>query len=529
MPDFETKSNGSRYVSKVWVADNGDGTYRNPILYADYSDPDVIRVGKDYYMTASSFNCVPGLPVLHSKDLVNWKITGHALPELHPPDRYSIPQHSKGVWAPCIRHHKGCFYIYWGDPDLGIYMVKSEKPSSGWEKPVQVLPGKGLIDPSPFWDDDGNAYLVHAWAYSRAGINSILTLRRMNAEGTEVVDEGRKIFDGHNRHHTVEGPKLYKRCGYYYIFAPAGGVTSGWQLVMRSKDIYGPYQPRVVLEQGSTKINGPHQGGWVDTHKGQNWFIHFQDAGTYGRIVHLQPMKWIDDWPVIGNDKNNNGTGEPVTMHQKPDVGKQYPVVTPAESDEFESNSLGLQWQWQANPKAEWYSLVPDKSLLRLFAIRVLRKNANLHDIGNLLLQKFPAPDFTVSIRMRFSPESNRERAGLVVMGNDYACLSVSDADEKNSLSQTICKDANKGAKEKITEQQTISSGEIYLRVKVTSPKGHCSFSYSLDGKKYNSIGKRFASKPGGWMGAKVGIFCVGELKSAKSNGYADFDWFRIE
>lgn len=337
------------YVSEVWVSDLGNGTYKNPVLYSDYSDPDVIRVGDDYFMTASSFNEIPGLPILHSKDMVNWKLVNYAITDLIPKETYKVPQRGNGVWAPSIRFHKGEYFIYWGDPDFGVFMVKTKDPLGKWEEPVWVMEGKGLIDTCPLWDDDGNAYLVHGWAGSRAGVKSILTINKMNPEGTKVLDKGVHIFDGHDAHPTVEGPKFYKRNGYYYIFAPAGGVATGWQLVLRSKNIYGPYEEKIVLEQGKSKINGPHKGAWVDTPNGQDWFYHFQDVDAGGRLVHLQPMKWEKDWPVIGIDTDKNGIGEPVLTHKKPEVGKIFPIETPAESDEFNDDKIGLQWQWSAN------------------------------------------------------------------------------------------------------------------------------------------------------------------------------------
>ena len=341
-------------VSKVWVADNGDGTYKNPVLHADYSDPDAIRVGTDYYMTASSFNCIPGLPILHSKDLVNWDLIGYALHKQPPFDVYDKPQHGNGVWAPCIRYHDGEYYIFYPDPDYGIYMVKAENPEGPWSDPLLVKAGKGLIDPSPLWDDDGNAYLVHAFAGSRAGVKSLLMVSRMKPDGTGLIGNDVVVYDGHKDDPTVEGPKFYKRHGYYYIFAPAGGVSTGWQIVLRSKNVFGPYERKVVMKQGSTNINGPHQGAWVDTPGGQNWFLHFQEKEAYGRDVLLEPMAWKNDWPVIGVDKNGNGIGEPVLTWKKPDVGRTYPIVTPPESDEFNDPTLGLQWQWHANPKITW-------------------------------------------------------------------------------------------------------------------------------------------------------------------------------
>ena len=312
-------------VSKVWVADNGDGTYKNPIINADYSDPDAIRVGDDYYMVSSSFTHIPGLPILHSKDLVNWKIIGHALKKQPPFDVYDKVQHGAGVWAPSIRYHNNEFYIYYPDPDFGIYLVKAKNIIGPWSEPLLIEAGKGLIDPCPFWDDNGKTYLVHAYAGSRAGIKSIIVVKEMNKEGTKIIGDGVMVYDGHEKDPTIEGPKFYKRNGYYYIFAPAGGVSTGWQTILRSKNIYGPYERKVVMDQGTTSINGPHQGAWVTTQTGEDWFLHFQDKEAYGRVVHLQPMKWINDWPVIGVDKDGDGKGEPVLNYKKPNVGKQYP------------------------------------------------------------------------------------------------------------------------------------------------------------------------------------------------------------
>ena len=252
---------GAQEISQTWVADKGNGTYQNPVLYADYSDPDVCAAGDDFYMTASSFNCIPGLPILHSRDLVNWSLVNYALPVQEPKEFFDKAQHGKGVWAPAIRFHKGEFYIYWGDPDYGIYMIKTRDPKGSWSKPVLVKAGKGMIDPTPLWDEDGKVYLIHAYAGSRSGVNSILVICELNAKGTEVISDPVMVFDGNDgKNHTVEGPKLYKRNGYYYIFAPAGGVATGWQLVLRSKNIYGPYESKIVMAQGKTTINGPHQG-----------------------------------------------------------------------------------------------------------------------------------------------------------------------------------------------------------------------------------------------------------------------------
>ncbi|KGO85111.1 glycoside hydrolase [Flavobacterium rivuli WB 3.3-2 = DSM 21788] len=517
------------YVSQVWVADQNDGTYKNPILYADYSDPDVIRVGDDFYMVASSFNETPGLPILHSIDMINWQLVNYAITDVLPLEHYNIPQRGNGVWAPAIRYHKGEFYIYWGDPDFGIFMVKTKDPRGKWERPVLVMEGKGLIDSCPLWDDNGNAYLVHGWAGSRAGVKSLLTINKMNPEGTKVLDKGVHVFDGHDKHPTVEGPKMYKRNGYYYIFAPAGGVATGWQLILRSKNIYGPYEEKIVLEQGSTKINGPHQGAWVDTPGGESWFYHFQDLDAYGRVIHLQPMKWEKDWPVIGVDYDKNGIGEPVSTHKKPTIAKKSSITTPYETDEFDADSLGLQWQWSANSNLVWSSKIKGTNYLRLFAIKIPEGAKNLWDVPNLLLQKFPAPNFTASTKVKLTPEDAKEgkSAGLLVMGLDYQCLVITNKPDGYYLQLKGVQNADKGTAENILFETKLSSNEVYLKVKVNEPNGLCQFSYSQNGKSFINAGKVFQARPGKWIGAKVGLFSV-STQEVSRGGYADFDWFRI-
>ncbi|AVR47426.1 glycoside hydrolase [Christiangramia fulva] len=511
------------------MADKGDGTYKNPVLFADYSDPDVTRVGDDFYMTASSFNNAPGLPILHSKDMVNWELINYALPIQVSEAEFKTPQHGNGVWAPSIRYHNNEFYIYWGDPDHGIYMVKTKDPYGEWDEPVLVMEAKGAIDPCPLWDEDGKAYLVHAWAGSRAGVKSLLTVNKMNTEGTKVLDRGTHVFDGHDANPTVEGSKFYKRNGYYYIFAPAGGVPTGWQLAMRSKNIYGPYEAKKVLEQGSTNINGPHQGAWVTTPEGDSWFYHFRDMEAYGRVVYLEPMEWKNDWPVIGKDFDGNGIGEPVETYKKPEIKGKSDRTAPQESDEFDKDSIGLQWQWNANPEVVWKAKLRGSDHLRLFSIKTPEDAPNLWLQPNLLLQKFPASEFTATTKLSLFPEEATEgkRAGLIIFGEDYATLSLTHDKQGFLIRQTEALDAEGGKAETIIAEKRIDSNDIIFRVQVSAPDAICQFSYSSDGKKFTEIGKTFKAVPGKWVGAKIGLFSV-STQEAKRGGYADFDWFRI-
>ncbi|MFM6975439.1 MAG: family 43 glycosylhydrolase, partial [Sphingobacteriaceae bacterium] len=398
-----------------------------------------------------------------------------------------------------------------------------------WSDPVLVEAGKGLIDPCPLWDDNGQVYLVHAFAGSRAGIKSIIVIKKMNAAGDKVVDEGKLVYDGHELDPTIEGPKIYKRNGYYYIYAPAGGVATGWQLVLRSKNIYGPYERKVVMDQGKTAINGPHQGAWVDTALGEDWFLHFQDKGPYGRVVHLQPLKWLNDWPVIGADTDGDGTGEPVLSYKKPKIAKPAAINTPSESDEFNGTSLGLQWQWQANPAATWSFFNPAKGSLRLYSAKIPDGAKNYWEVPNLLLQKFPVEQFTATTKLIFTanPKLENEKAGLIIAGLSYANLAVKSKSDGLYLTYTACYNAEKGTPETEQTITKLRSNEIQLRVRV-SQDAKCQFLYSLDGKTFIPAGDVFQAEPGKWIGAKVGLFCVRE-QQINDSGYADFDWFRIE
>ena len=529
----------AQYRSEVWVSDEGNGMYRNPVLHADYSDPDVCAVGEDYFLTASSFNCTPGLPILHSKDLVNWKIVNYALKKVEPVEYYNEPRHGKGVWAPSIRFHEGMYYIYWGDPDFGIFMVKTRDPYGEWDAPVLVKAGKGMIDPCPLWDDDGRVYLAHAWAGSRAKFNSVLTVCELNKEGTAVISDPVLVFDGNDGvNHTIEGAKFYKRNGFYYLFAPAGGVVSGWQLVMRSKDVYGPYEARFVMAQGKTDINGPHQGGWVDTPAGESWFLHFQDKGAYGRVLHLNPMKWVNDWPVIGVDKDGDGCGDPVSRYRKPKTDKTYPIETPVESDEFDTRKLGLQWEWHANYQ-DVFGFTTNMGYVRIYGHELSPHFKNFWEVPNLLMQKFPAEEFTATAKLKVSAKDDGQLSGLIIMGWDYSWIGVEKQEEKFLLKQAVCKDAEQGNLEQVSTLAVLEPSrkfeaglfpnyerEIYIRVHVD--KGaYCRFSYSLDGKKFTEAGTLFKARQGKWIGAKVGMFSV--TPHGKERGWLDVDWFRVE
>ncbi len=509
-------------IRKMWIADNGDGTYSNPILYTDYSDPDAIRVGEDYFLVASSFCNAPAVPLLHSKDLVNWKVINYCMEKLpfSALNDYDKPIHGCGTWAPSIRFHDGVYYVFVPMPDEGILMCKTEDPWGKWSEPAYVRKVVGWIDPCPLWDDDGKAYMVTAFARSRIGFKSMLYMSPMEPDCSGVLDDGQFIYDGHETQPTIEGPKLYKRNGYYYIFAPAGGVKTGWQTVLRSRSIYGPYEEKIVMRQGGSPVNGPHQGAWVDTPTGEDWFIHFQDVGNAGRIIHLQPMRWEDDWPVIGvNDVD--GCGEPVLRHKKPDVGAQYPVCAPEDSDFFEGESLGLQWQWNANYQKDWYSLGDGR--LTLYA-QPAEEKRQLCDVSNLLLQKWPAPEFQITACLHTEKLAEGDAAGMVSLGGCYTALVLQKKGGKLILQQRTgnCT-KNDEQRKQLTE---LESETVYLRMRVEK-ETDISFEVSGDGSEFQAVGETVQATPGRWVGVKAGLFAINE--EGRAGGCVKADYFVFE
>lgn len=542
----------------MWKADLGNGNYKNPVLYADYSDPDAIRVGEDYFMVASSFCNAPALPILHSRDLVNWKVVNYVLDKV-PEFRYRNPIHGCGVWAPAIRYHEGTYYVCFPMPDEGIYMSTTKDPFGKWSEPVNIRPGAGWIDPCPFWDDDGKAYLVAGVAKSRIGYKSVLHMVEMRPDGMGLIGEEVKIFDGNeNGNVTTEGPKMYKRNGWYYIFAPAGGVKTGWQLVMRSKNVYGPYEYKVVMRQGDSPINGPHQGAWVDTVTGEDWFLHFQDVYAAGRLCHLQPMHWENDWPIIGVNKPGNDYGEPVITYRKPNVGKSedelaaegYPACEPDTSDDFSAEKLGMQWQWNANPEDSWYDLSKNSDSdascqgIRLNAVSTTPLRP-VSDYRNLLLQKWPAPEFQCVTKMNFTGLKDGDMAGIVSLGMNYCALAIARIKEQYVIRQITGEqffDCDVPyADQKMTEvaldaNELIESGkDVYLRytVKCTErvtkteqstplknmPQETICMELSLDGKNY-AHAVTIQARAGRWVGVKNGMFCMHDNKITTDGGY---------
>ena len=482
-PDFVEEDTG-----RLAWGDQGDGTFRNPVLNADFSDPDVICVGTKYYMVASDFHFL-GMQVLESEDMVNWQYISQIYSRFDEPGWDENAHYAGGSWAPAIRYHNGLYYVYFCTPDEGLYMTTAQNPHGPWA-PLHLV--KRVVkweDPCPLWDDDGQVYLGR----SRHGAGPII-VHKMSPDGKQLLDEGVTVYEGP----VAEGTKWLKRNGRYYLIIPEGGVGQGWQTVLRSKNIYGPYERKVVLEQGSTAINGPHQGALVDTPDGNWWFYHFQETPVLGRVVHLQPARWVDDWPLMGIDLDGNGIGEPVTSWHK--LLNTVPMTL--QTDDDFSGSLGLQWQWNHNPVDTHWSLTEHEGFLVLHPLPA----DSLKQCRNMLTQKVVGFQSESTTKLSASGDCY---AGLFCSGKLFRGIGI--------CPQGIFVEA--GGQRTIVEQGAFKT--IYLSVRNDSETNSHQFFYSIDGKDYQPAGEAFPMRGGYWKGIRVGLFCYGQ------SGEALFDDFR--
>lgn len=572
----------TRPILTTW-GDQGNGTYVNPILNADYSDPDAIRVGDKYYMVASDFHFM-GMQVLESDDLVNWTLIAQLYDRLDFPKWETNERYAGGSWAPAIRYHDGKFWVFFCTPHEGLFMTQATDPRGPWTPLHLVEKVEKWEDPCPFWDEDGQAYLGR----SKHGAGPII-IHRMTPDGKRLLDEGRTVYTGP----VAEGTKIHKRDGYYYLSIPEGGVESGWQTVLRSRNIYGPYEKKVVLEQGITPVNGPHQGAMVDTPEGEWWFLHFQQFNPIGRVVHLQPMHWRDGWPVIGVDQNMNGIGEPVPSWRMPgwtlaksetldtdnsrdsrlsgvsgfsrlarnsktsilssssgdssssssssdssssSITSPSPKNLPATSDEFNSPDLGLQWQFNHNPVDEAWSLTEHKGHLTLHAL----PSESFKKARNTLTQKSMGYTGQFTIKLDASALKDGDHAGLACMGKVNHQVGVKKVDGKLHLyvgedEATASDKFRSGATNNSPQKEdgrtdknslTVTKKTIYLRLHLDGLRNVYSFSYSYvdTDKAFTPIGEPFAMRFGHWKGVRPALFCY---TTEGEGGKANFDWVK--
>lgn len=470
--------------------------YTNPIIHADFSDPDCIRVGEDFYLISSSFNHLPAIPILHSKNLVEWSYVGYALDKLD--EKFGEVCHGEGVWAPSIRYHDGLFYIIYPMPDEGIFEIHSTSITGPWSKPNCLIEGKGYEDPCPIWDN-GKAYLVFSFVKSRIGFNSLLAVIEVSPDLSHTIGDYKIVYDGHNDNPTIEGPKFYKRNDYFYILAPAGSVKGGWQVALRSKNVFGPYESKIILYQSDTLINGPHQGALIDLNDAEFSFIHFQDKRAYGRICHLEPVKWINDWPLCGRVDDPLLAGSPVLEEEYPVNVKTNETIQI--SDDFKSNKLSFMWQRPSNIN-DFYEL--NNGLV--FKLKNTAYKNEINKIPYALLTKVSALEFDIETLFDLSNMAELDHFGFILYGVSYKCVEFFKKDNKIYLREIS---GAFGEEDNILESREINSSLIKIIAKFRNSNIYdLNYNVFVNDKEIIKPTKATAGK---WIGSKIGFYGYSE------------------
>jgi beta-xylosidase len=511
--------------AQKFQADNGDGTFTNPVIAADYPDPDVIRVDSVYYFVSTTMFVFPGVTILKSYDLINWEYCSNALPRFDFNKCYDLDgcnRYGRGQWATSLKFHNGKFHILFITLDEGGFYLTADKAEGPWE--INRLP-KGFYDPGLFFDDDGKIYVAHG--YNKISITEVDN--NLVAKSDDVL-----VYTGDIRR-GLEGAHVYKINDYYYLYCTYGGLD-GFQVALRSKNIYGPYEQKVVIRDTTHGPNfGIHQGALIETQTGEWWTMLFVDSGPFGRFPSLQPVTWVDGWPMVGVD------GKAVVTFRKPNVGKEYPIKILPTSDEFDmpigesgNPELNMQWGWNHNPEPTKWSLKENPGFLRLKTVTVVD---SLQKARNTLTQRmfaYYSDDITseATIKMEFENMKDGDIAGLAVFQNPYAYIGIKKSNGHHYIIMV-----NNG---KLIDSIKVDKTKIYLRAsaffgsgaaplyggKSVSGSGNASFSYSLDNDSFTKIGNelnmRFNLKV--FTGNK---FCLFNYATKEVGGYVEFDWFR--
>lgn len=480
-------------------SDNGDGTFTNPVIWGDFPDPDVIRVGDTYYMISTSMQYFPGVTLMDSRDLVNWNITSNIVEEFKEHPFYDLNgghRYAKGQWATSLRYFNGRFHVLFTTLTEGSYIYTAADPKGTWEK--HKMENAFLYDPGMFVDTDGRVYVVHG--------NTDIFITELTADGLRVKTPQKQIYKAHRS--GLEGNRCYKAGDYYYIYCTYGG-PQGNQVCLRSKSLYGPFEERVVMNY--TANYAPlvlHQGCLTDLPDGSYQCMLFQDHDGLGRLPYLVPVNWIDGWPVPGNPMDGNMTlRKPV-----PDAE----ITGFPTTDEFGETRLAPQWQFNHNPDNSKYSLTERKGYLRL---RTATLTDSLLKARNTVCQRIIGPHSQGTAKIDFRKMRVGDKAGLVVLQDPFATLTIHRNNRGAELQMTV--------DEVVKAAVPLKGSVVYLRAQVNGMSNLANFFYSFDDVMYHPLGETFK------MHFRLSIFCgnrygIFNYAAQSTGGYIDVDWFRV-
>ncbi|GGH00232.1 glycoside hydrolase family 43 protein [Mucilaginibacter phyllosphaerae] len=494
-----------------WEAwgDLGNGKYANPVIPADYSDIDCIRVGDDYYAVSSTFQYSPGFVILHSKDLVNWETLSHAvsnLNEISPEMNWDkMNRYGTGIWAGAIRYYHNKFWIYFGTPDEGYFMTTASNPRGPWQPLTHVLKGKGWDDCCPFLDDDGQLYLIG----TNYADNYKIHLFKLTADGRSIIPGYDNII---HQSEGSEANKLYKINGTYYHFFSEVKPEGRAIMMERAQKVNGPYLEEKQLSYAQKQFNEPNQGGLVQTKRGEWYFLTHHGTGDWeGRAVSLLPVNWVDGWPIIGKVSAEK-IGEMVWQGKMPVKSRH--IKNSTTNDEFNRTVLKQQWEWNYQPRSDKWSLTERPGWLRLKAFKPVENN-NLLKAGNTLTQRaFRTQANIVTVKLDISAMASGQHAGLSHFGKPgYAAFGIS--------CKGIVKTLQLNIKEHVFEGPVLHGRQVWLR-SVWGQDGKSRFYYSINGKEFYAFGDKYQLAWGAYRGDRIAVYCYNNLKD---EGYIDIDF----
>lgn len=488
--------------------DQNDGTYCNPVIPADYSDLDCIRVGDDYYAMSSTMQFSPGMTILHSKDLVNWEIAGNALKDLTEigPDLSwkKMDRYGRGIWAGTLRHHKGRFYMFFGTPNEGVFMTSAEKAEGPWSPLVKLIDGGGWDDPSAIWDEEGNAWFLA----THFGDNYKSYIFPMTEDATKIDRSKAKLVnEGYGR----EASKLIFHEGYYYIvYSEHHNGVGRFVMAKRDRSMSGEFAEAKQMLLPNVEANEPNQGGIILGKDGKWYFFTHHGSGDWsGRIASLLPVQWIDGWPMMG-DLSEGMPGKMVWRAPMPANGE--PKLTMKRSDDFDDDELGPQWQWNYQPRDDFWSLTERPGWLRLKAFMPL-ENDRFLKAGNTITQRsFRSAVNEVNVKIDISNMADGEHAGLTHFAEHSSCVGVMRENGRTYIEQREDDRSNRGT--------LITSNYIWLRSS-WGLDGRCRYEYSTDGDYYIRLSDYNLSW-GFYRGDRIGIY---NYNNKSESGYIDVDY----